>query len=181
MTKKRCLAIGGEPATGKTTLMKELIKNLSKPQNLRVGLVSGHVSIPENVAVMGIYDGKGKFDGTDRLSMAVNKDFITYVDMEKRNIMFEGDRLFSANNLIHISSRYHLRIIVLEQDEETLHKRHLDRGDTQTEKFLKGRKTKINNILSEFSGKCEVFRLNEISDTVSLSNELWQWLTADTD
>lgn len=180
MSKLKCLAIGGEPATGKTTLMKEIIKNLDKPSNLRFGLVSGHVSTSQNIAVMGIYDGKGKFDGTDRLSMAVNSDFIAYANMMKRNIIFEGDRLFSLNNLIHLNTRYDLRLIILTQTEETLHQRHLDRGDTQSEKFLKGRKTKIANILADKSLSPETYQLNEINDTIRLKDDLWSWLVSET-
>lgn len=177
----KCVSIGGEPATGKTTLMRELMKKLEKPQNFRFGLCQGHFTEVNNLAVMGIYDGQGTFEGTDRLSMAVNGDFQAYVQMRKRNIMFEGDRLFNGKNLHFIDSHYDQRIIVLQQSNETLHQRHIDRGDTQTEKFLKGRKTKIANILSDDRLEIETYQLNEINDTISLSDDIWSWLNADTD
>jgi len=98
----------------------------------------------------------------------------------KRNILFEGDRLFSLNNLRDIKDKYHLRTVVLQQDDETLHQRHIDRGDTQSDKFLKGRKTKIANILAADDLSIEVYQLNEISDTISLKDDLWSWLTSET-
>tara|TARA_R100000388_G_scaffold90978_1_gene72735 strand:- start:266 stop:484 length:219 start_codon:yes stop_codon:yes gene_type:complete len=70
-------------------------------------------------------------------------------------------------------------VIVLEQDEETLRKRHVARQDTQSEKFLKGRKTKIQNILDAKDLPIEKWKLDEINDTVRLSNNIWSWLTAD--
>ncbi len=176
----RCVSIGGEPATGKTTLMRELIKNLEQPQNFRFSLCQGHFSTVNNIAIMGIYDGRGTFEGTDRLSMAVNADFLAYVETARRNIMFEGDRLFNAKNLNFINSFYEQRIIVLQQSEETLHQRHLERNDTQTEKFLKGRKTKIANILADDLLQIETYQLNDIGDTISLSDNIWSWITHDT-
>ena len=112
--------------------------------------------------------------------MAVNKDFLRYVEMKKRHILFEGDRLFSLNNLRAINHLYQLRVIILKQDESTLHKRHRDRGDTQSEVFLKGRKTKVANILAAQDLPIEVYTLNEISDTISLKNKLWSWLITET-
>ena len=185
MTEKlKCLAIGGEPATGKTTLMKSVFAEFDQPQTLRFGLVTGHYEEKNNLALMGTYGSwqaaPNAFEGTDRLSMAVNSDFLEYMRLGKRNILFEGDRLFSLNNLRDIKDKYHLRTIVLEQDDETLHQRHIDRGDTQSDKFLKGRKTKIANILAAHDLEIEVYQLNEISDTISLKDDLWSWLTSET-
>ncbi len=90
----RCIAVGGEPATGKTTMMKELYKNMGVTHNLKAGLLRGHINNTTNVSLMGLYNDAGTFLGTDRLSMAVNTDFQKYVKMKKRHIVFEGDRLF---------------------------------------------------------------------------------------
>ena len=185
MTEKlKCLAIGGEPATGKTTLMKSVFAEFDQPQTLRFGLVTGHYEEKYNLALMGTYGSysasPNAFEGTDRLSMAVNSDFLAYANMQKRNILFEGDRLFSLKNLRSLRDKYHLRTVVLQQDDNTLHQRHIDRGDTQSDKFLKGRKTKIANILAADDLEIEVYQLNEISDTISLKDDLWSWLTSET-
>jgi len=183
-SKLKCLAIGGEPATGKTTLMKSVFEEFIRPQTLRFGLVTGHYEETNNLALMGCYGrssiAPNGFEGTDRLSMAVNSDFLDYMKLKRRHILFEGDRLFSLNNLRSIKDQYHLRTIVLKQDDQTLKQRHIDRADTQSEKFLKGRKTKIANILAADDLSIEVYQLNEISDTISLKDKLWSWLTSET-
>ncbi len=50
------------------------------------------------------------FLGTDRLSMAVGPHFQKYVKMQKRHIVFEGDRLFTKDNLKLLGKHYDLRI-----------------------------------------------------------------------
>ncbi len=124
---------------------------------------------------MGIYNNQDTFKGTDKLSMAVNTHFVKYVEKKQRNILFEGDRLFSLNNLILLDQHYDLRIIVLEQSEETLHQRHIDRNDTQSEKFIKGRKTKIKNIINHFGDRVEKHQLSSMKDSKDLANNILLW------
>ncbi|MEK9767827.1 MAG: hypothetical protein VW683_02800 [Betaproteobacteria bacterium] len=180
MSKLKCVAIGGEPATGKTTLMKTFLEMVKPEDRLKFGLVRGHLSRTLNLAVLGLYGDGKTFEGTDMLSMAVNPHFVKYIEKNNRNIAFEGDRLFTVSNLEKLDKKYDLRLIILQQDEKELEKRHKKRNDTQTEKFLKGRKTKISNILSAFQGKTELFKLNEINDTFNLAEELLEWLKPDT-
>lgn len=172
----KCLAIGGEPATGKTTLMRSIYGEMNT-RKMRFGLLSGHYDEEHNITLCGLYDQEGTFAGTDRLSMAVNADFLAYANIKNRNLMFEGDRLFSLKNLRQLTNQYQTRIIILTQTDEELHRRHEARGDTQTDKFLKGRKTKINNIISEMAGKIEQFTLNDTSETERLKQDLWEWIT----
>jgi broad-specificity NMP kinase len=172
----RCIAVGGEPATGKTTMMKELYKNMGVTHNLKAGLLRGHINNTTNVSLMGLYNDAGTFLGTDRLSMAVNTDFQKYVKMKKRHIVFEGDRLFTNNNLKFIGQHYELRIIILEASKQELHDRHISRGDGQSDVFLKGRATKIRNIATEFGGKVERKSLTEPAHSIQMAQELLQWL-----
>jgi hypothetical protein len=171
----KALAIGGEPATGKTTLIKEIFKDFTF-QNFSYGLLKGHYVKDYNLIIMGIYDGTGVFQGTDRLSMAVNNDFCKFIKLNKYNILFEGDRLFSLNNLILVKSIYDCKIIILEQEEKTLKIRHLERNDTQSETFLKGRKTKISNIKQQLNNDIEAYKLNNIQETIKLANTLTNWI-----
>lgn len=171
----KALAIGGEPATGKTTLIKQIFKDFTF-QNFTFGLVKGHYVKNYNLIIMGIYDGKGTFQGTDRLSMAVNSDFVKFINLNKFNILFEGDRLFSLNNLILITKLYTSKIIVLEQDEKVLKNRHIERNDTQSDIFLKGRKTKISNIKQQLNHNIETYKLNNIQQTIELATKLINWL-----
>jgi cytidylate kinase len=173
----RCVAVGGEPATGKTTMMKEFFKLMKPTHNLKAGLLRGHLNNETGVSLMGIYNDAGTFLGTDRLSMAVNKDFQKYVRLQKRHIVFEGDRLFSKDNLALLDQYYELKIIVLSASEEEKHERHILRGDTQSETFLRGRATKIKNIRDAFGDRCDVRYMREPSHSIQLAEELLQWVT----
>jgi len=170
----KCIAIGGEPATGKTTLMEFVFNDLIS-HSISFGMVKGHYDKSKNLVLMGIYNSQDTFKGTDKLSMAVNTHFVKYVEKKQRNILFEGDRLFSLNNLILLDQHYDLRIIVLEQSEETLHQRHIDRNDTQSEKFIKGRKTKIKNIINHFGDRVEKHQLSSMKDSKDLANNILLW------
>jgi len=168
----KCVAIGGQPATGKTTLVKNILKKFTY-QNFKYGLLRGHFIKDKNLVIMGIYNEE-IFCGTDKLSMAVNKDFLKYVKLNKRNILFEGDRLFSLNNIEYIKQYYETNIILLENDEKTLNHRHQERNDSQSDKFLKGRKTKINNISNHFS-EISVYSLKNPDDSIKLSDHIMKF------
>ena len=144
--------------------------------NFKYGLVKGHYDKDNNIALLGLYNQNNTFLGTDRLSMGVNKQFLQYISMVQSNIIFEGDRLFSLNNLIKLNELYDLRIIILVNSPETLLKRHKDRNDTQTDKFLKGRSTKIKNIKKHFEGRIETYTLTNLQESETLSNNIYDWL-----
>jgi hypothetical protein len=151
----KVIAIGGEPATGKTTLMFELIDSIDdwvtcKPEKLLDALYSKTL----NTYILGKYEKGSTFQGTDRLSMAVQPDaekFISNLHYENSNvnIIFEGDRLFNSKFLEHISKHTkHFEILLLQAKPDIVKQRHIDRNDTQTEKFINSRKTKLENINS---------------------------------
>jgi uridine kinase len=135
----RIIAIGGEPASGKTTLVKKILKkfNLKK---FKYGFVRGYYV--NNIYFIGIYN-KDLFSGTDKLSMAVQPHFIKFCNSIKNSvIVFEGDRLFNQS----LFDKLNCKIIIITANEEIKKQRHIDRRDTQTDKFLKAKKTKIKNI-----------------------------------
>lgn len=156
----KLIAIGGEPATGKTSLMFELIKladdwKLVKPQKLLDAMWSEKL----RTYILGKYENDGNiFQGTDRLSMAVQPDatkFITTLAYEANtehndvvNIIFEGDRLFNNSFLeVCADSVKEFKILILTANQKSIDQRHVDRNDNQNEKFKNGRKTKISNIM----------------------------------
>ena len=49
----RCVAVGGEPATGKTTMMKEVYNSMEVTHNLKGGLLRGHINNNSLVSLMG--------------------------------------------------------------------------------------------------------------------------------
>lgn len=145
----KIIAIGGEPATGKTYLIKTLRKNESKPKIKSFKLLKYEKVIESKIIYLGKYEGN-KFDGTDRLSMGVQPDAVKFFKFAKERyneytIIFEGDRLFNQTFLKELSS-YQLATIIITAEEKTIQKRHGDREDTQKQTFLKGRKTKLQNI-----------------------------------
>ena len=161
---KRIIAIGGVPAVGKTTLIKKIKENYTtKP--FKYGLVRGEYDKVKGVYFIGVYDGS-TFEGSDKLSMAVNKDFIKFLLWNPNGVVvFEGDRLFNGS-LFDLD--FHFDIYVLTASKETLNDRHTSRGDNQSETFLKGKETKIKNILNRFPDI--KVRVNENNDT--LLNEI---------
>ena len=147
------IAIGGEPAVGKTTLMFKIIDMADdwqpcKPQKLLDAMFSKKL----NTFILGKYEKGSTFQGTDRLSMAVQPDaerFIIESSPDSCNILFEGDRLFNGKFLDHISINIaNFQILVLEAKNDIIKQRHIDRNDTQDVKFINSRRTKISNIAS---------------------------------
>ena len=152
----KVIALGGEPATGKTTLIFKLIEmandwEVCKPQKLLDAMYSKKL----NLYILGKYErGDNVFQGTDRLSMAVQPDAVKFIDDMKvkgANIIFEGDRLFNGKFLEHIAdnvSEDDFKVMVLRASHDEKEKRHVDRKDNQDDKFKNSRETKISNICS---------------------------------
>ena len=139
---QRIIAIGGEPASGKSTLMKRILKEYLPLKTFSYGLIKGLHSKDPNVYFIGIYDNS-VFCGTDKLSMAVQPDFIKLVNnIKEATFVFEGDRLFNQS----LFDQKECEIFVLEVSEATLHERHENRQDNQTDKFKRAKRTKIQNI-----------------------------------
>ena len=139
---QRIIAIGGEPASGKSTLMKRILKEHMPLKTFTYGLVRGLYSNEHNTYFIGIYDNS-IFCGTDKLSMAVQPDFIKLLNRKpEATFVFEGDRLFNQS----LFDQKQCEIFILEVSEETLQARHEQRQDNQTAKFKKAKRTKIQNI-----------------------------------
>ena len=85
--------------------------------------------------------------------------------------IFVCSELFSLNNIKYIKQIYDTKIIILENDEKTLNHRHKERKDSQSDKFLKGRKTKINNISNHFE-EIEVYSLQNLNESINLSDKI---------
>ena len=146
-------AIGGEPATGKSYIMKKLIEKTSLKEKFEWGkLVRGVKN--DVISVLGIYqDAEDIFPGTDKLSMAVQPEGIQYIKLEAaqnnlQHIIFEGDRLFKSSLFDIVKNDVDFRIVVIKCDDNIKHQRHKQRNDEQNEKWLNSRKTAVNNIIN---------------------------------
>lgn len=157
----KVIAMGGEPATGKTTLMFRLISmaddwQIVKPQKLLDAMYSKKL----NLYILGKYANDGNvFQGTDRLSMAVQPDAekffseLWYEEGAQTNVIFEGDRLFNGKLLDKLSEWFpnSFKVLVLTASHDTKEQRHVDRKDDQDDKFKNSRATKISNIMGSLT------------------------------
>jgi uridine kinase len=162
----KVILIGGEPATGKTSIMREVKSGFGTCVNFKYGLVRGENT--NGIYFIGVFDGD-KFEGTDKLSMAVQGDFIDFVKNYLREddvVILEGDRLFTKSLIEELKPE----IIIIECDDDVLEKRHKIRKDSQSETFLTGRRTKINNIKQAY--KHRILNNNNEDDFWVCINEI---------
>jgi broad-specificity NMP kinase len=163
----KVIAIGGEPGSGKSTLMKRLIQHYSvEPKYNEVKLVP--YLQKNNIYILGKYEEGEVFSGTDRMSMAVQPEAVKFCAALPENsiVLFEGDRLFTASFLEDCMDKYNLEIIHLFANKDIQKQRYLERGSEQNETWLRGRETKIANILSNMNLLFNVssYRNNNIED-----------------
>tara|TARA_R110002153_G_scaffold226065_2_gene378689 strand:- start:39 stop:551 length:513 start_codon:yes stop_codon:yes gene_type:complete len=160
------IAIGGVPASGKSTLMKKVIKEYKLLKTFKYGLIRGLYDKEKNLYFIGIYDDS-VFCGTDKLSMAVQPHFFKLIDkLPDARFVFEGDRLFNQS----LFDKYDCEIVVLNANEETIEQRHKQRSDNQTDRFKRAKQTKINNILNK--NEVTVLDNNTEQDAENLFNHI---------
>jgi hypothetical protein len=154
----RIVYLGGEPATGKTSIARRLIQKLEMiegDENIRVNFkflkVRGQYFKQIFVWVLGVYEEGQTFAGTDKLSMAVLPDAIQFFKTAQDcdRIFIEGDRLAVPKFFIE-AQKYDAKLFYLSSPEAELDIRHVARGDKQSSSFLKSRKTKWKNLRANF-------------------------------
>ena len=130
----------GACGTGKTWVMKNLIKEKKAEKLCKIGMVYYHSSGPVNI--IGKYDNS-VFEGSDRLSMAVVKDvpkFLSY-NIHRVNI-FEGDRFTNQSFLAYADPV----VIKILGDGSAGRKK---RGTDQSERHIKSISTRVANFKSD--------------------------------
>ena len=145
----KVIAIGGEPGSGKTTLMWKLIEKLKPEAKFsEFKLVPYHQK--DNVYVLGKYEEGETFAGTDRMSMSVQPEAIKFLATLPNDaiVIYEGDRLFTSSFLEHCNEKYDLSIIYLRTTKNERNIRYAKRGSNQNETWLAGRESKVNNIMT---------------------------------
>lgn len=172
----RIVALVGEPASGKSTLTKALIEKLGTKSDFKEGLTAGHKFKQNKVLVIGIYKDDATFCGTDKLSMAALPEIEYFLrsksfgELKDWVVYFEGDRITSAPFFERLKSFYKVQVFFLEASDEEKHKRHLVRNDSQSETFLKSRRTKLENFRKAV--EVQVLKNNSESDFRAASEAL---------
>lgn len=143
------VALGGEPASGKTTIFKLLRARFERViYPFQYGLVRGMSDRDMKVLFIGVYDNS-TWEGCDKLSMSVQPDFEKMVKSLTGKdcvIYIEGDRLFNPS----LFRRFQIQSVVIQASPGTLSHRHKLRADNQGESFLKAKRTKLRRMVDEF-------------------------------
>ena len=148
----KVIYIAGVPASGKSALFKRIRESLfAEQRQFSHGALKGIYY--REYRMLGIFDGT-TFEGTDKLSMSVINDAIDYIqslwcDKTRYVVFVEGDRLFNERFLRETRAT----LLLIDANEVILRQRHAQRADTQTETFLKGRRSKIENFAKKFNVK----------------------------
>lgn len=152
-SKKHILLIGG-CGSGKTWVMKQIIQNRQLKVKAKFNLI--RFLVDSKICLLGKYIGD-TFDGSDKLSMAVSKDFKQFfklVEGKGWRVICEGDR-FTNRNFIETFNPLIIKIA----DEG---KKGRDRrGSKQSKEHLKRIETRIKNINAdiEVSDSSEALKL----------------------
>jgi broad-specificity NMP kinase len=148
----KVIAIGGNPGSGKSTLMKRVIEFYTPEKKYDVFKLVPYLQ-NNKIYILGKYDDGEVFSGTDRMSMAVQPEAIKFLASLPADsiVLYEGDRLFTSSFLEDCADKYELKIFHLSTDPEVREVRYKERGSNQNVTWLQGRESKINNILTNMT------------------------------
>lgn len=159
----------GEPATGKTTLMRAIMADIGTMELILKPFC--HHKLGKTV-VLGKYE-TGVFQGTDKLSMGVQPLAVDFIrNNPEKLILFEGDRLGNLSFFKECKKYHDLHIFCLLAETNVKEIRHIVRADKQTEPFKKAKKTKVENILN--AERCNVFNNNCYKDSSLIKEAIFK-------
>lgn len=148
----KTVAVFGYPAAGKTSIFKEILK---VGTTFKYKLLRGRYDKERSIYWLGVFDGN-TFEGTDRLSMAVQPDAVDFLkhlkeERPESTVVFEGDRLCTETFLTTCKGLGELVTFCVTATQDVLDARHVKRRDKQQPEWLAGRKTKVDSLIAEFS------------------------------
>ena len=174
--KELIIIIGGAPCSGKSTLTRNIISELGAPE-----YVEPKKLFPcekrGNALIVGKYPEGETFGGTDKMSYGAIPKFRDFIDQEvskHKNIILEGDRFFRSKDIEWLIENHDAKVFVLTVSGEEENRRHVERQDTQTEKWLKGRRTQIRNIMTNpmIMEDLEIRSNESDADSQNIKNEI---------
>src|SRR6266571_2915830 len=145
---KELLYLIGQPGSGKTTLLKTVLEGLPcetvvKPFAMRY--------YPKAIRAEAVQFGadREKFGGTDTLGLAVQPLAERFLaETLCPFILAEGDRL--GNHKFFKAAAglgWKVTVALLSTPDDICAERRKQRGSTQNERWIEGRKTKINKLI----------------------------------
>lgn len=172
---KQFVYIFGPPGSGKTTLMKEVIKRL---EAMKVYEASkpvphiGYITKGKKFAVLG--KDKEPFGGTDTLSYTAVGSCAKWLTDLPELVLAEGDRLANLRFFEAVRSHYDLKLFYLNTGDEVARDRRESRAKKhgmkmQSASWVKGRSTKHRNLAVNSKG---VVTLSGESKTAELANSV---------
>ncbi len=176
---RRIIAVGGRPGTGKTTLIRKFMEGKTWEKVEPKKMLSALYCKELDLYILGKYEDGETFAGTDRLGMNIQPTAQEFVSETNSNILFEGDRLTNGkfyNHLITLPDT-DVSFVIIKVKQETMNKRYSDRGSNQSETFLKGRETKISNIILnlEFMPYVNTFTNENLEEQTIIINYIEQF------
>ena len=171
------IMIGGVPCSGKSTIMRKLLERLEEP-TLTEPMPLFKCQEHGDILVLGTYPEGEDFGGTDRLSygsIPFFQEFCNGVSVGYKHTLVEGDRYFRGKEIEWLLHNHEAIVYVLNVDIEAERNRHVMRGDTQSEVWLKGRRSQINNILTNMNlmGALQIRNNNTIEQQIQITDEIY--------
>ena len=175
------IMIGGVPCSGKSSLTRNILSELGSGEMLEP-LSLFPCEKRGDVLIVGRYPEGETFGGTDRISYSAISKFRDFIDQEApkhKHIFLEGDRFFRAKDIEWLLDNHNAKVYILTVNADEEKRRHIERQDTQTEKWLQGRRSQISNIQTNFMlmGRIEIHQNNTIEDSENIKKDILEWIT----
>lgn len=173
------ISIIGIPASGKSSLLKSIMKSLGEPERINFGQDFKCTKF-NDILVLGQY-GERTFSGTDSwkyssIATGVFENFLNFKVKDYRHIIFEGDRLTSKVKFC--AKNFDTKVYLLNINEDEENERQASRGNKQTSKWLKSRHSQMRNLQNEpCIQECLVCKDNNtLADANSIKDEILKLL-----
>jgi hypothetical protein len=147
----------GVPGTGKTTLMRGKLADLRKVEEdewVKDGYVTYHKFTQQKVLILGRYDD-GTFSGTDTWAKTAPPRFRQWIldnaeTFAGWQVFSEGERLSNNPTLDSLFATGNFTLVRLTVSDEELERRRQARNNTQSESWMKGMRTRIENLCAKY-------------------------------